>query len=759
MKINLKASSERLKRNDRHTLLALRFAVTYSIFLFIILLLMLYLHRASTRRATEEFWDQNESTFQSAVSLVDSDFSMMESFCRQLLQNSSFFRLSNMSTTEHSDFYLSGMSMKTSLATYMYSYRELPLNTCFIYLRNTNYVISVNTFNTESLYYARNYTGDSAKSSFSTWQEYLFAENGSGTMYSLSGFVPDSSDNSYLYLIDMNALSYKNVPATAAFHISNEKLNHIFSGIPLENGGAVIVADENGKPVFCIHGDSVDVNSETDSSCEELVNSLSLLSYYNNDATVVIDNTSMHVTRTLSVNDSNWTFYLIQPESLYSADYQWVFYLLFFSAAVLGLFLITLLARNNVQPIIQLDDQLQETITDRNQLKMEVEAVQPIVYDNYLRQLMTGSITSSDELRFIQNYLHLDSPNLHYYVMYGMTYENDLVERTDSVTDKSVDLNELITQCLAGYFSYEKHLFLYSPKKRVYALLLPFTGDSEQMLISLQEKVLSFHEMLLNEHSIWFFTGIGLPCTFSNIWESYQQAKDASSYTNKSYIFLPYEMLKKDSHVYYYPAEFSSKLVRFITNGSKTQVMEIFSLIHQENIEERALPVQLLRFLLTDIRNTLLRARFAYTENDASKAALIAEIDDLLSSDDLSFRLCEDIGLKLCELFSTKSEKNNLIDTIVSYIHTNYKDPALCLSKISDEFHISESYFSHTFKENMNINFSVYLEDLRLTEAARLIKEGNSGLNEIGLEVGYNNQTSFRRAFKKKFGVSPSNYV
>lgn len=57
------------------------------------------------------------------------------------------------------------------------------------------------------------------------------------------------------------------------------------------------------------------------------------------------------------------------------------------------------------------------------------------------------------------------------------------------------------------------------------------------------------------------------------------------------------------------------------------------------------------------------------------------------------------------------------------------------------------------FKENMNVNFSVYLEDLRLTEAAHLIEKGESGINEIALEVGYNNQTSFRRAFKKNMAL------
>ncbi len=267
--------------------------------------------------------------------------------------------------------------------------------------------------------------------------------------------------------------------------------------------------------------------------------------------------------------------------------------------------------------------------------------------------------------------------------------------------------------------------------------------------------MLKLHDTLLDEYSIWFFTGIGLSCSFTNIWESYQQAKDAAGYTTKNYIFLPYEMLKKDSHVYYYPVEFSSKLIQFISTGSRSQVVELFTLIHQENIEERTLPFHLLRFLLSDIRNTLLKARFAVNASTAETAALLEQVDTLLATEDLTFRLCQDVALKLCDC-TAKSEKNSLIDTIVAYIRDNYKDPSLCLNKISDEFHISESYFSHLFKETMNINFSVYLEDIRLNEAARLIQEGSSNVGEIAFEVGYNNQTSFRRAFKKKFGVTPS---
>lgn len=77
-------------------------------------------------------------------------------------------------------------------------------------------------------------------------------------------------------------------------------------------------------------------------------------------------------------------------------------------------------------------------------------------------------------------------------------------------------------------------------------------------------------------------------------------------------------------------------------------------------------------------------------------------------------------------------------------------------NKISDEFQISESYFSHLFKEKKGVNFSTYLESIRLNEASRLIRETDISLNELYLSVGYNNANSFRRAFKKIYGMTPS---
>ena len=76
--------------------------------------------------------------------------------------------------------------------------------------------------------------------------------------------------------------------------------------------------------------------------------------------------------------------------------------------------------------------------------------------------------------------------------------------------------------------------------------------------------------------------------------------------------------------------------------------------------------------------------------------------------------------------------------------------------KIADEFDISESYFSHLFKEKKGVNFSTYLEKIRMEKAAHLIKHSDCSLNELYISVGYNNANTFRRVFKKNYGVTPS---
>ncbi len=431
---------------------------------------------------------------------------------------------------------------------------------------------------------------------------------------------------------------------------------------------------------------------------------------------------------------------------------NWIYLLILLLAALLGIPLILYFSYNNVKAFIELKEDLHSSVETQNQLLEVVNHQKPIIFHSYIRQLLTGTVTSEDEASYIQHYMELDNISApRFNVLYAVAYHN--FEDASAVPMDEQNTDAIILKTLEQFFG--PKIFYYIPSSRTYAVLLPFSAEVESsFILTTQDTVRKIHEYLLENYNIWIFAGIGKNTnSLMNVWESYQQAMEAINYTTKNYIFLPYEMIKKDSNVFYYPPELSTKMIHFITTGNKAQVMELFNLIHEENIEERSLPINLIRFLLSDIRNTLLKARFALPDNTDTET--VAHLDEHFN-EPLTFQLCESLALTLCKLFGSKDESEALSTTIEKYINSNYQDPSLCLNKISDEFQISESYFSHMFKDKTGVNFSTYLENLRMAEAARLIKETDISLNELYLAVGYNNPNTFRRAFKKIYGVTPS---
>ena len=50
------------------------------------------------------------------------------------------------------------------------------------------------------------------------------------------------------------------------------------------------------------------------------------------------------------------------------------------------------------------------------------------------------------------------------------------------------------------------------------------------------------------------------------------------------------------------------------------------------------------------------------------------------------------------------------------------------------------------------------MRNLRLEQAARLIKERKINVTQVAYAVGFNNQTHFSTIFKKHFGMTPTEY-
>lgn len=94
---------------------------------------------------------------------------------------------------------------------------------------------------------------------------------------------------------------------------------------------------------------------------------------------------------------------------------------------------------------------------------------------------------------------------------------------------------------------------------------------------------------------------------------------------------------------------------------------------------------------------------------------------------------------------------------ILKYVENHFKEK-ITIRQIAGFCDYSPSHFMKYFKHAMGMSFIEYLNDYRLTMAARLLLASDSTVLSISQEVGFENLSHFNRSFKKKFAQTPSAY-
>ena len=103
-----------------------------------------------------------------------------------------------------------------------------------------------------------------------------------------------------------------------------------------------------------------------------------------------------------------------------------------------------------------------------------------------------------------------------------------------------------------------------------------------------------------------------------------------------------------------------------------------------------------------------------------------------------------------------KSEKPELLENILIFIESNLAQN-LSLDDTGRRFFVSRSTISNTFRKEMGISFYQYVTQRRLVAAKNLILE-NIPMEIIAGQVGFSDYSSFYRAFKSEYGISPRQF-
>jgi len=104
--------------------------------------------------------------------------------------------------------------------------------------------------------------------------------------------------------------------------------------------------------------------------------------------------------------------------------------------------------------------------------------------------------------------------------------------------------------------------------------------------------------------------------------------------------------------------------------------------------------------------------------------------------------------------------KLSIIEPAVSYLKKHIYDSNLKTDGLCDMCSISGVYFRKIFSANFGMSPQKYILSKRLSHAKTIIDTGDYGsISEVASLVGYNDPLYFSRAFKKKYGLSPTEYA
>lgn len=125
-----------------------------------------------------------------------------------------------------------------------------------------------------------------------------------------------------------------------------------------------------------------------------------------------------------------------------------------------------------------------------------------------------------------------------------------------------------------------------------------------------------------------------------------------------------------------------------------------------------------------------------------------------------------DIEEWLCQLFlqvraqlkrSRQPSAVWIMGEVEVYVGENYQDCGLSVEAVAEHYGLSISYFSKLFNQHTGKTFPDYISQLRLQKAREmLLEKQNMTIQEIAKEVGFNSSSYFSAAFRKFYGVSPS---
>ena len=238
-----------------------------------------------------------------------------------------------------------------------------------------------------------------------------------------------------------------------------------------------------------------------------------------------------------------------------------------------------------------------------------------------------------------------------------------------------------------------------------------------------------------------------------------QRFMNTSGYT---IVFTP-EDTTQNYQFPFYSSEESELIINLTlacdTAGTHNLIEKIISRnVSKSHLMDRHLLVQIASMLYFTIQNILYLIPMP-DEINISNKDIYEQVVGCQTPKQLTQTVCgiiDEIINCVQNMSTTLKEKSK--QDMINYIHTHYQED-ISLSSMSEFLNMSQSYISKQFKKLTGENFKDYLTKYRIDQAVRLFRENpTKTIQSVAEAVGYNNTTTFSRAFMQCCGIQPGKF-
>lgn len=242
-----------------------------------------------------------------------------------------------------------------------------------------------------------------------------------------------------------------------------------------------------------------------------------------------------------------------------------------------------------------------------------------------------------------------------------------------------------------------------------------------------------------------------------NVQVGYQQCKDLALRVVKDsgkFVYTTQD-LPAFQQIYRYTMDQELRLAQLLQYGTQEELQAFLDELFEQNLRKLQLSDGMQKSFFTAVQNSALRSlsRFQLEKGAIHHETLNSPKELRAYLSQLQEATQRSLGIQAQQAQEEKKQ------AVLAFIKEHYGDADLMIYPLCEELGCSESSLNRFIHEQLGLSFSDLLENTRMEAACALLQRDGLTVKAIAEQTGYASDASFRRAFKRVMGVSPSDYL